>query len=144
MHPEVAFNYLIRQLESDDTDDITLTIYYGGLSHLVHLPTSIERLTEEIYESRIVITNNELKEHLDLLRNLNADVLVPVEHQSRTHARIHYAFTQNNRVIFDVTMWGFINNNIFINGHEFKWNNIFIDIVLPFLPEEFSRIRTSD
>jgi len=36
MHPEVAFNYLIRQLESDDTDDITLTIYYGGLRSHVH------------------------------------------------------------------------------------------------------------
>jgi len=144
MHPEVAFSYLIRQLESDDADDITLTIYYGGLARLVQFPTSIERLREEFHEDRIIINNNELKEHLDLLRNLNADVLVPVEQQSRSDARIYYVFTQNNRVIFDVTMWGFINNNIFVNGHEFKWNNIFIDIVLPFLPEEFARMRTSD
>ena len=42
--------------------------------------------------------------------------------------------SKKNGKLIDVAMWG-DEDNIFVNGFEVKENNIFYDVVIPFLPE---------
>ena len=82
----------------------------------------------------VEVDSNSLNEHIDVLRQINDDVLIPAEVASSMDIRIYYIFKENNRELLEVYMWG-EHANMFVNGVEVKENNIFHDIVLPFLPE---------
>ena len=100
------------------------------------MPVSVEMLIEGWHDSIIIIHGSSLEEHIDLLIQLCNTTLIPTDNESYINARIYCAFeTKEEGNIFDVAMWGG-HNSIFVNGLEVKWNAIYCDVILPFLPEE--------
>ena len=95
-------------------------------------------------EQKFVIDGNSLEEHIELLKQVGNITLIPVKEESYINARIYYVFeTNKGNKIFDVTMWGyaegmgqFDDEYININGFAFKENDIFYDLIIPFLPED--------
>ena len=141
MRPAVALNYLAQQIENGELNDIELTIYYISISMLVRFPISADSLLE-LHDEKIVISSEELGKHIDLPQILTSFALVPARQSSMVDARIYYVFSRNGDVILDVVMWGNRNTNVFVNGREFEWNDVFIDVIEPFLPEEkVARLR---
>jgi hypothetical protein len=61
--------------------------------------------------------------------------LKPVKQKSLINARFYYLFeTDKHDTVLEVAMWG-DNKSIFVNGLEVRKNDIFYDVIIPFLPE---------
>ena len=139
---ERAVSSLLRQIERGNINDITLTIYYE-LPASGWFPTSVDSLISHLHHYRIVIDGVQLEEHLDVFNRFHSINLVSVRRRTPLDASIYYVFEDsNNRKIFDVAMFGSGGRgeglggaSIFVNGIEVEWNDIFIEIMLPFLPE---------
>lgn len=125
-------------IESGNLSDISLTIYYMDPFTLTRLPVKIDDLISGKYDSKkIVIDGNRLKEHIDLINRLNHTALKKVIKKSYVNARLYYVFeTDKNGNMFDICMGTGNGNSIFVNGIEVKYNDIFFDIIIPFLPED--------
>lgn len=137
MRPEKALDNFSKLIEKGNIDDLNLTIYYYGVFKLTLYPQSKDELINETNRTKIIVSGSDLKKHLNLFNLLRSDALIPVEQESRIDARIYYVFeTQKGRRAFDVTMWGSNDYSIFVNGVEFKENDIFYDIIIPFLPDK--------
>ena len=140
MRPEKALNNFVNQIEKGNIDDISLTIYYMNPHNLTYLPLSVDDLIRT-REKEFVIKGVQLAENINLLKTIKNVELAPVKYKTRVDARIHYVFENKGRKIFDVTMWGFNTEKndyeiIFINGIAVKANDIFYNIISPFLPEK--------
>ena len=136
MPPEKALNKFSKLIEKKNLDDISLTIYYMNLDIFTFAALSVDDLIKFNAVQKFVIDSNSLEEHIDLLKQLNKDALIPSENKSYINARIYYVFkTKKNRKIFDVIMWGSY-GSVFINGLEVKGNDIFYYVIMPFLPED--------
>lgn len=90
----------------------------------------------------IDVEGNLLTEHSDLFKQLGFDILIPIEKKSFEkpfiNARIFYVFEDSKgRKLFDVSMWG-KERSVFVNGVEFRENDIFYDIIIPFLPTDIA------
>lgn len=97
---------------------------------------SIEDLTSFNNVKKIVINGSDLKNHMDLFEQIKKDDLISVKNKSRINARFYYFIeTIDEGKILEVAMWG-NNGSVFINGLEIKGNDIFYDIVMPFLPSD--------
>ena len=144
------FAELIEQVK---LNDINLTIYFMNPSSFTRFPLSVDNLVYGItagnepprekndknglYDSKIVIDENKLKKHIDLLNRLSNTALIPVEKNSYLDARIYYIFkNKKGDKLFDAAMWGGENNSIFVNGVEVQANNILYDVIKPFLTED--------
>ena len=133
MRPEKALKYFTEQIEQGNLRDISLKIYYVSPDILTLHPLSVEDL---LRGHPIVIDGTRLEEHIDLLKQMTNAALIPVEHESRINARYYYVFeTKKGNKIFDVAMWG-DDSSMYVNGVEFKENNIFYDVLMPFVPED--------
>jgi hypothetical protein len=96
----------------------------------------VKGLVERHHEYEIFVDGNDLEMHMGLLGQIDSANLVPVESGSHLEARLYYVFkTNKNRKVLDVAMWGDY-NSMFINGYEIKENEVFYDVIRPFLPEE--------
>jgi hypothetical protein len=137
-HPEEALENFSKIVEKGDIDSLTLTIYYMSTHIFTRIPLTVNALINSEHNmQKIVIKGNKLKEHTDLFRQINSYVLHPVEKESYLNARIYYVFrTKCGHRIFDFAMRSGNEKNIYVNGHEFRGNDIFYDIILPFLPED--------
>ena len=134
--PEKALNYFSKLIKYGKIRDLNLTIYYMSPSFFTLMPTSIDDLTKIQSKFVTVINVSNLEDHVDLLKQISSDALIPIKNESRIDARFYYVFKNKfNRKIFDVAMWG-DDYNVYVNGFEFKSNDIFYDIVMPFLSED--------
>ncbi|CAM4472274.1 hypothetical protein [Paenibacillus typhae] len=123
-------------IAKENINDISLTIYYLNPLTLTRYPLSAEDLISFTDVHKIVINGNDLKKHFELFKRINDGVLMPVKKKSRVDARIYYVLeSKTNGKLFDVTMWG-KENSMFVNGLEVKGNEIFYDVIRPFLPED--------
>ena len=124
-------------IEQGKINDMSLTIYYISPSMFTFFPITTEDLVNGNEHIKIVINVNDLEEHIDLFKQIENTVVRPVwKKTSYEDVRVYYVFeTEENGKIFDVVMWGFY-ESIFVNGVEVKENDIFYDIIMPFLPEE--------
>jgi len=140
--PEAALNYFSRRLENNDLDEVALTIYYMSPFVLTRMPVSVSDLRDGMHEYRVVVESSELKEHIDLLRTFTSESLISAEQRGGINARIYYVFeTASGHKLIDVVMWS-EHGNIIVNGYEFKRDDVFYDIIMPFLPERaYSEIR---
>ena len=137
MRPERALSNFANKVEKGNIDNISLTIYYVYPSF-----TTFPLKVDDVIRTRdyeIVVSGKELREHIDLLKRISGVNLIPYNDESYLEARIYYIFKSGNRKIFDVTMWGSW-ESVFINGAEFYMNDIFIDVIIPFLPERAAEI----
>lgn len=129
-------------IDSEYIGDISLTIYYVS-PWIFSMPWSIDDVIRASGEQKIVISGNDLEEHLDLFRQINNYVLVPVRrNSSHPDIRIYYVLEsrQNGRLL-DVAMWG-RDGNMVVNGIEVREAAIFYDVVIPFLPEDIAELLT--
>jgi len=126
-------------IESENLNDFKLTIYYVSLTMDTYRPWNVDDMIR--YGGKIVIDGNSLKTHIDLLKQISNGNLVPVIWKSYLNARIYYIFeTEENGKILEGVMWGhseYVNkyNIIFVNGIAIKGNDVFYEIIIPFLPE---------
>lgn len=124
-----------KLIENGKLNDLSLTIYYMEPSACTNYPLSVEDLIK-YNDGKIVVEGSSLEEHVNLLKQIKNDVIIPVESKSYIDARIYYVFeTKRHRKIFDVSMWG-VDNSIFVNGLEVKANRVFYYVIMPFLPED--------
>jgi hypothetical protein len=128
---------LYELIENENIDDISLTIYYMDPFTFTVVPISIDGLMNYSYDDKIVIRGNDLEEHIDLLKQINSDYMKPVWKKSPyINVRVYYVLeSKKNGKLFDVAMWGIDDKSMFVNGLEVKGNNIFFDVIKPFLTE---------
>lgn len=135
MNSKVSTGNFSKLIESDELDDLNLTIYYLSPYTLTVRALSGEDLENGSYEHRIVVDGDRLKEHIDLLKQLGDTELIPVEQESAMDARIYYIFkNEKSNEIFSVVSGG-KNDSMFVNGDEVQGDKIFYEVILPFLPE---------
>ena len=127
-----------KTLEQGTLDGLTLKIYYIGPDVLTQMVLRVSDLVEGKACSQVIVVDSEdLKEHIDSLNRLNINNLVPVRYKSHLHARMCYIFeTDNKEKILEVAFGGFENPTVFVNGIEVAYNDVFRDIVEPFVTEE--------
>ena len=125
-------------LEQETLDGLTLTIYYVDPSTEAQYPISVSRLLEWDTVQAIVVDSEDLKEHIDSLKRLNADNLAPVRYKSYLDARMCYIFeTDSKGKILEVAFGGFNESpTVFVNGIEVAYNDVFRAIIEPFVTEE--------
>ena len=71
-----------------------------------------------------------------MLEQLANTVLTPAEQEPDGFARIYYEFkTKQNRTIYSVCMWSG-SGGIFVNGLVVEEEDIFYDVIMPFLPTD--------
>ncbi len=137
---DMSTKKLSKIIKRGNLDDLNLTIYYMDPSILSYFPQNVDNLISFSYEHKIIIDGSKLEEQIDLLNEMCTVNLMPVEHKSRLDARLYYVFaTKSNRKIFDVAIWG-KNKSMFVNGIEIYENDIFYDVIKPFLPEDVLRL----
>ena len=140
-------NNVLSKFETEiikgNIDKMSLTIYYMNPSSLTLYPLSAEDLINMssevgIYEdgvTKINVKDSALNENKELLKLINNNVLIPVDSKSRMNTRIYYVFKdQKGQKLFDVAMWG-VTDSIYVNGREYEENDVFYEVILPFLPE---------
>lgn len=131
-----AFKDFSQILEQETMDALRLKIYYIHPSILTRAPLTVDDLIRGNLSRKVVVDSEQLKEHVDLLNQLNADSLVPVKHTSYLNARLCYIFeTDDNGKVLEIAIGG-ENNNVFVNGVEVEYNDLFRNVVKPFLTEE--------
>ena len=132
-------------IENENIDDISLTIYYVNPFILTLFPWSIDNLIDSSQENKIVVNGSDLKEHIDLFKQINNNNSIPVKKKSTyVDVRLYYVLESKvNGKLFDVAMWGggdgSEDNSIIVNGIEVKGNDIFYDVIMPFLPENAAK-----
>ena len=125
-------------IESGNFDNLSLMIYYVSPSRDTPYAYGVDDVIK--FGGQIVIDGNDLKNHIDLLNKISNVNLVPVTKKYDLNARIYYVFeNEENGKIFDIVMWGYREDgksiSIFINGIAVKPNDVFYDVIMPFLPE---------
>ena len=141
MHPEEALAAFSKKIEQGNLDNVTLTIWYQNPFWTTMHPYRIEHLTAGgggVH--KIIIDGSELKYHINLLRQINVDILMPVTCKSQMDIWLYYEFTdERGRKIFGVALQSG-SDSVFINDVELEWNDIFLDAIRSFLPEYMIRI----
>ena len=131
-YAERGIRNFLRQIERGNLNDITLRIYTPILAWS---PLTLEEFIDmSSTDGIIVVEGIQLEEYIDLLRQLKYVELVPVEEVSTITTWLYYVFEdRHGRRIFDFAAWG-ENDSVFINGVEFERNDVFLEIIVPFLP----------
>jgi len=133
-----ALDRFSKEISKGRIDDISLTIYYTGPENWYVIPPDADELIRRSESDKIVVSGTELKEHIDILSQINGELLVPVKGESYVNAVLHYVFKdKHGKRLFDVTIWDL--NGILVNGLKVEAKDIFFDIVLPFLPEDMAK-----
>ena len=136
MRSEKVLNDFSRLIESGKLNDLSLTIYYISPYILTEIPLSVDDLINFNSGKKIVISGSDLEENIDLFKKITKNDLIPVKKTSQIDARFYYVFeSEKEGKILDVAMWG-NNNSVFVNGFEVEENDVFYDIIKPFLPED--------
>ncbi len=106
-------------------------------SILTQVPVYERDLIESWFEYKITVSGVKLREYIDLLDELANAALTPVEEKgSEGFARVYYVFeTKSNRKIFSVCMWNG-KGDIYVNGVEVEADNVFYNVIIPFLPAD--------
>lgn len=138
--PSLNFSELIG---NENIEDISLTIYYMSPYILTGIPLSVDNLINSSSTKKIVINGSDLEEHIDLFKQISNDDLIPVKKKSSyLDVRLYYVIeSKKSGKLFDVAMWGGDgdDNSIFVNGFEVKGNDIFYDVIIPFLPKDAAK-----
>gem|GEM_PF-1059375 len=141
-------------IEQGEHEGLSLTIYYLTPIACTLVALSVDELIygdkpprkkNEIhgrYNYKIIISDTLLEDEIfDILNQLANTDLIPVENETRVDARIYYVFkNKKGQKIYDVAMWGYTSNSVFVNGLEAEWNDIFSEVIMPFLPEDDARV----
>ena len=124
-------------IEVENFADITLTIYYVSFSMRPQYPWPLNYLLDGWYDYRVVVTGQDLTEHHELISRLLAIEPAPTGTESTVDARLYYVFEHKKYgEIFSFV--AFAGRYALVNGIEVEHNDIFYEVVLPFLPEDIA------
>ena len=134
---------------SGNLEDLSLTIYYiADPLVFFRLPLSVDLLINNSSTKKIVVDSNHLEEHIDLLVQLSNATFIAVEQESFLDARLCYIFeTKQGGRVFEVAMDGvqfdengeYIGSCIYVNGLAVYDDDIFYDVLKPFLTEDAAK-----
>ena len=139
-----AYTDFSRLIRNEDYDNLKLTIYldcllaWGGFGDAERL---VEQYLHQVHPNvrRIVVDGNTLAEYSDLLHQFSNFNTTPMEgrlwyHQS---VRVYYVFenTRTGRKL-SVALQRGIGDFVTVNGTYVGWDEIFYDVIIPFLPED--------
>ena len=131
-----VMNSLAKVTERKNFDDLSLTIYYIDPLILTRAPLSVDRLINFRSVKIIIINGNDMKEQISLFKQINKDDLIPADDISLIDARFYYVFeSAKDGKLFEVAMWG-EDYSIFVNEQEVRENDIFYNVIIPFLSED--------
>lgn len=117
-------------------DDLSLTIYYMNPLSRLRYPMNDIRLINGGYEHKVTIQSNQLKEHINLLNQVNNITLRPVIFKFYPNTRLFYEFkTKKGDRVLSVSMQG-VSKYMYVNGHRVKANDLFYEIIMPFLQND--------
>lgn len=135
-HLNEAFKDYSQAIEQEMPNGFHLSIYYIDPSILTRSPLSVDELVHSSLVQTIIIDSEHLKENIELLKQLNADGLIPAKSKSKLNARLCYIFeTDNNEKLLEVAVGG-DNNSIFVNGVEVEHDDLFRNVIEPFVSED--------
>ena len=120
-------------VEQDSLDGLRLKIYYISPSIFTRAPLTVEGLIRWS-EEEIIVDSERLQEYAALLKQLSADALTPVQEPSYLNARLCYLFETEDGTILEIAVGG-VNNSVFVNGIEVEYNELFYEIIAPFLTD---------
>lgn len=135
-----TFDTYSTMLEEGRVGDLRLKIYYIAEEVFFIAPLSVDRLIRAS-DTQIVIEGEELKAHIDLLKELNAEVLTPVKEEAYLDARLCYIFeTTDGEKVLEVASYGSpkdIKNfegryYVFVNGIAVEHSDILYEVIKPF------------
>lgn len=129
---QIEFEKLINE------EDLNLTIYYMDPFSRTRYRIKDTLILNGggLIKYKVKIPSSDFKRHIDLLNRINLITLTPVMIKSNQNTRLLYVFeTKKGDRILSVSMQG-INERMYIKGHEFKVNNFFYEVVMPFLPDD--------
>lgn len=116
-----------------------LKIYYISHYTLFRYPLSTEKLISSAIAEVIVVENDELQKHAELLGLLFESTLIPVEDKSYENVRLCYVFeVPEEGAILTVASNLGNSKTCFINGLEVQYDVAFYDVIRPFLTEEIT------
>ncbi len=127
-----------QTLMEEDLGGMQLKIYYTDPSLLTYAPMTREDLLNSFLTQEIVIDNDQLVQHGDILKRLNAEYLVPIKDTDSMHARACYIFeTEDHRIILEIIAGGLNDSDsVYVNGIEVEYSDIFLAIVDPLVDEK--------
>ncbi len=133
---QTALKDYSQLVEQELPDDLCLKLYYLDPGILTRAPLTVDGLINFPDVNEIVIDSDRLKAHADLLRQISADCLVPVAEPSGLHARLCYVFeTERDGDVLVIAFCG-ADGGVFVNDVEVAFDDIFRDVVKPFVSEE--------
>jgi len=160
-----TFDTYSSMLEEGRVDELKLKIYYISEEVFFCAPLSVDKLIHSSYTQMIVVEGEELKSHIDLLKDLKAEALTPVREESYLDARLCYIFeTMDGEKVLEVASYGATDNymdalsenitsgnenltgmrlNVFVNGIAVEHNDILYEVIKPFCSEELWQNITS-
>lgn len=125
-----------EMLEEDIPEDLSLSIYYINPSILTRVPLSTDDLIKFPGVKKIIIESQDLEEHMTLLKKMDSTILHPVKEKSYINARLYYVFeVGSSDKILEVAI-NQLHGSVFVNGVEVEDNQLFYDIIIPFLTED--------
>ena len=152
---KASFN-LSRIIDSEEMDDLILTIYYTDAFLLTSVPLNVDYLIS--IADKIIVDGCDLKEYIDLFKQINGSHYQPAVLKTDMDIRVYYVLeSKKNGKLFDVAMWGsynwlselfdaatgyrfdvsiFNNDTVYVNGIEVRDNAVFYRAILPFFPED--------
>jgi len=127
-------------VESGDLSNLRLTIYYlRGLDYIRELtPISIREL-KSIRHFKIVVEGSDLVKNLDSLKELSSEPIIALESNRPVDAYVYYVFeTKLGHKLYEVAMWTYWDNSIYVNGVIVNDSDIFYDVIMPYLPQDIA------
>ena len=126
---------ILDMLECKSVGDLKLVIYYKSPFTLTRYPWDTSTLIKNC-DYKIEVDGEKLKKYADIFNQINNDVLVTVNKPSYKDIRICYTieniYSGKNVII---ALWGSNGDSIFFNGVEVEANDIFYDVIMPFLED---------
>jgi len=140
-----TFDTYSSMLEEGRVDELKLKIYYISEEVFFCAPLSVDKLIHSSYTQMIVVEGEELKSHIDLLKDLKAEALTPVREESYLDARLCYIFeTMDGEKVLEVASYGSPKGNknlkgkhdVFVNGIPVEHNDILYEVIKPFCSDD--------
>lgn len=130
-----------QMLETALPEDLRLTIYYLSTDILTNRPLGAEDLIQCSSTQKIVVEAEELAEHKELLKKLDASILQPAKEKSYINARLYYVFEVDDsekllEVVVSPEQLGKIYGDVVVNGIAVEDDPVFYELIMPFLTED--------
>ena len=119
-------------------EGVSLKIYYVDPTILTFAPTSAEELKRWSYVKTICVDDQTLLAHGDSLLKLSVSGFRTPEEKVYENARMCYVFEDaQGNTLLQVSFNGPDPDHVYVNSHPAEYDPMYMEIIAPFLTEEF-------